>query len=85
MNFSVSFQFLTVVYVIKLTHIFFSQDSGNAKQRPELPVPCSIIKDLNIKKILESFQNVAYIGALRQKWEEIKKLTKQPNLTLSTA
>lgn len=45
--------------------------------------PCHIIKALNINKILKSFQNVAYIGVLRQRWEEIKKLNRKPNLALS--
>jgi hypothetical protein len=49
-----------------------------------LPKSCDIIKEYNIKEILKGFQNVAYIGVLRQRWEEIKKLTKQPNLALST-
>ena len=54
-------------------------------QRPIwLPNPCGIIKELNIKKILETFQNVAYIGVLKQRWEEIKKLNSQPHLALST-
>ncbi|MBU1085432.1 hypothetical protein KKB06_03740 [Patescibacteria group bacterium] len=48
-----------------------------------LPNPCGIIKEVNIKKILESFQNVAYIGVLKQRWEEIKKLNSQPHLALS--
>ena len=39
-----------------------------------LPSPCVIIKQINIEKILEAVQNVAYIGVLRQRWEEIKKL-----------
>lgn len=39
-----------------------------------LPTPCNIIKDLNMKEVLKGFQNVAYIGVLRQRWEEIKKL-----------
>ena len=50
-----------------------------------LPNPCGIIKELNIKKILESFQNVAYIGVLRQRWEEIKKLNTHPEIVLQTA
>lgn len=45
---------------------------------------CSIITDLNIKKILKGFQNIAYVGALRQRWKEIKKPTKEPNLALSS-
>ena len=48
----------------------------------QLPNPCHIIKALNINKILKSFQNVAYIGVLRQRWEEIKKLSKKPDLAL---
>jgi len=39
-----------------------------------LPSPCVIIKQINIEKILEAVQNVAYIGVLRQRWEEIKNL-----------
>lgn len=49
-----------------------------------LPNPCSIIKAQNIKKILEGFQNVIYIGVLKQRWEEIKKLRVQPNLNLTS-
>jgi len=45
-----------------------------------LPNPCHIIKHIDLKKILESFQNVAYIGVLRQRWEEIKRLNVQPLL-----
>lgn len=39
-----------------------------------LPNPCVIIKQIDIEKILETVQNVAYIGVLRQRWEEIKRL-----------
>jgi hypothetical protein len=48
-----------------------------------LPNPCLIIKTINIRKILKSFQNVAQIGVLRQRWEEIKKLNEKPKLALS--
>jgi len=41
------------------------------------------IKDIDIKEILKTFQNVAYIGMLRQRWEEIKKLSNPPDLVLS--
>jgi len=50
-----------------------------------LPNPCSIIKTINIKEILKAIQNVAYVGVLRQRWEEIKKLTKKPDFAISTA
>jgi hypothetical protein len=29
-------------------------------------------------KVIESFQNLSYIGELRQRWEEIKKLQLNP-------
>jgi len=48
-----------------------------------LPNPCHIIKHIDLKKILESFQNVAYIGVLKQRWEQIKRLNNKPNLALS--
>jgi hypothetical protein len=38
--------------------------------RPELPELRIIITE----KVIESFQNMSYIGELRQRWEEIKKL-----------
>jgi len=47
------------------------------------PNPCSIIKTINIKEILKAIQNVAYMGVLRQRWEEIKRLTNQSDLALS--
>lgn len=50
-----------------------------------LPVPCHIIKTINIKEILKVLQNIAHMGVLKQRWEEIKKLSKQPDITLSTA
>jgi len=48
-----------------------------------LPNPCTIIKHIDLKKILDNFQNVAYIGVLKQRWEEIKKLNNKSNLALS--
>jgi len=33
----------------------------------------AIIKTININKILKAIQNVAHIGVLKQRWEEIKK------------
>lgn len=39
-----------------------------------------------MEKILEALQNVSYIGVLKQRWEEIKKLTvASPNRVLSCA
>ena len=32
-------------------------------------------------KVIESFQNLSYIGELRQRWEEIKKLQLSPVFT----
>ena len=52
----------------------FDKIAFYASRQAWLPNPCGIIKDINLKKILESFQNVAYIGVLKQRWEEIKKL-----------
>jgi len=36
-----------------------------------------------MKEVLKGFQNVAYIGVLRQRWEEIKKLQSHPVLLLT--
>lgn len=33
-----------------------------------------------MEKILQAFQNIAYIGVLRQRWEEIKKLQVGPQV-----
>ncbi|OGH07690.1 MAG: hypothetical protein A2W22_00450 [Candidatus Levybacteria bacterium RBG_16_35_11] len=41
---------------------------------PELPEPWIIIP----VKVIESFQNLSYIGELRQRWEEIKRLQINP-------
>jgi len=41
-----------------------------------LPSPEIIIT----AKVIESFQNLSYIGELRQRWEEIKKLQGQPSI-----
>jgi hypothetical protein len=43
----------------------------------ELPEPRIIIT----AKVIESFQNLSYIGELRQRWEEIKKL-KKPSFSI---
>lgn len=49
-----------------------------------LLLPCSIIKQtINIKQIVEALENIAYIGVLKQRWEEIKKLTRGEKLALS--
>ena len=50
------------------------------RKKSELPNPCYIIKHIDLKKILDSFQNVAHIGVLKQRWEEIKRLQIQPVL-----
>jgi hypothetical protein len=42
--------------------------------RLQLPEPEIIIT----AKVIESFQNLSYIGELRQRWEEIKKLQVNP-------
>jgi len=42
-----------------------------------LPVPRIIIT----AKVIESFQNLSYIGEMRQRWEEIKKLQLNPVIT----
>ncbi len=41
----------------------------------QLPSPEIIIT----AKVIESFQNLSYIGELRQRWEEIKKLQINPS------
>jgi hypothetical protein len=33
-------------------------------------------------KVIESFQNLSYIGELRQRWEEIKKLQLNPVIAI---
>ena len=33
-------------------------------------------------KVVESFQNLSYIGELRQRWEEIKKLQINPTIAI---
>ena len=38
---------------------------------------------VDFTNILAAFQNLSYIGELKQRWEEIKKLTKGPDLVLS--
>jgi hypothetical protein len=48
----------------------------------QLRKSCTNINDINIKAILDSFQNVAYIGVLRQRWEEIQKLIKGEKLAI---
>lgn len=39
----------------------------------QLPRPETIIT-LDLSSIIQTFQNLSYIGELRQRWEEIKKL-----------
>ena len=34
-------------------------------------------------KVIESFQNLSYIGEMRQRWEEIKKLQLNPVVDLN--
>ena len=46
-----------------------------------LPVPQLIITlhtSIDYSKIIQVFQNLCYIGELRQRWEEIKKLQVAP-------
>lgn len=31
-------------------------------------------------KVIESFQNLSYVGEMRQRWEEIKKLQLNPSI-----
>ncbi len=48
-----------------------------------LPVPQHIITlhtAIDYSKIMQAFQNLCYIGELRQRWEEIKRLQLQPAL-----
>jgi len=46
-----------------------------------LPSP-EININLNFNKVIETFQNLSYIGEMRQRWEEIKKLQREPVFTL---
>lgn len=50
-----------------------------------LPQPrINIIADeLKLETIIQAFQNLSYIGELRQRWEEIKKLQTKPGFTIS--
>lgn len=51
-------------------------------QRPIwLPQPSINILD-NYASIIQTFQNLSFIGELRQRWEEIKKLQSKPSLAL---
>jgi hypothetical protein len=34
--------------------------------------------NINLKQVVEAFQNLSYIGEMRQRWEEIKKLQHVP-------
>lgn len=47
-----------------------------------LPEPPVIIT-LDLASIIQAFQNLSYIGELRQRWNEIKKLQYNPLLALS--
>lgn len=48
-----------------------------------LPAPCLIITP-NIEAIIEAFQKLSYIGVMKQRWEEIKKLKNQTTINRST-
>jgi len=48
----------------------------------QLPEPRVIINDLQFAKILQTFQNLSFIGEMRQRWEEIKKLQSKPNMAV---
>jgi len=37
--------------------------------------------NINLKQVVEAFQNLSYIGEMRQRWEEIKKLQLNPVIT----
>jgi len=45
----------------------------------QLPQPRITIPENSYVSILQTFQNLSYIGGMKQRWEEIKKL--QPSLT----
>lgn len=52
-------------------------DYSNPQSLLWLPAPCYIIK-LNIEAIIKAFQNLSYIGVMKQRWEEIKRLQNKP-------
>lgn len=51
-----------------------------------LPSPRIIIteKEDTFDKVITAFQNVGYIGELRQRWVEIKKLQKSSGVSNTT-
>ena len=46
-----------------------------------LPEPWANIT-LDFEAIIQAFQDIRYIGELRQRWNEIKKLQKSPALAI---
>jgi hypothetical protein len=38
--------------------------------------------NINLKQVIEAFQNLSYIGELRQRWEEIKRLQMAPAIAI---
>lgn len=54
-----------------------------SKNSTMLPQPW-ITLTIDFASIIQAFQDIRYIGELRQRWQEIKKLTHQNNLQLST-
>jgi hypothetical protein len=58
--------------------IFLAVTSQNEAKKPWLREPWIIIP----AKVIESFQNLNYIGELRQRWEEIKKLQLNPEIAI---
>ena len=38
--------------------------------------------EVKLGTIIQAFQNLSYIGEMRQRWEEIKKLQNQPALAI---
>ena len=51
------------------------------KLTTQLPIPKIIITEAGFGSIIQTFQNLSFIGELRQRWEEIKKLQMKPILT----
>jgi len=41
--------------------------------------------NITMGEIIKTLQNSAYMGILRERWEEIKKLQKQPQTAYATA
>ena len=46
-----------------------------------LPQPWITIPENTFVAILQTFQNLSYIGEMRQRWEEIKKLQNSPSFS----